>query len=94
MDVCEPSTNGSTSTSAQLVIKEDGNDSASTSPYSVSDASVDEIDTLKGNKANICTRIKDAPMLVTETKQENDLVKKEEPSTSKVNVKTKMKKGE
>ena len=87
VDDCQPSTSGM-NPSAQLVMKEESNDSASTSPYSVSEMSVDEMDSLPNNTSD-----NDAMTIKAEIKQERN-VKMEETSFVDGTVKLEIKKEE
>ena len=80
---CEPSTSG-TKTDVQLPVKEESNDSASTSPYSVSEMSI-EMDTVEDSKTNIHEQVKDEELPGCDLKQ-NNAIKAEEASVTQKNV--------
>ena len=80
---CEPCTSG-TKTDVQLPVKEESNDSVSTSPYSVSEMSI-EMDTAEDSKTNIHEKVKDEELSGYDLKQ-NNVIKAEETSVTSQTV--------
>ena len=77
---CEPSTSG-IKNDDQLPVKEESNDSASTSPYSVSEMSI-EMDTMDESKTNIHEKVKDEELPGCDSKRNNVVKQEESPDAS------------
>ena len=80
---CGPSTSG-IKNDIQLPIKEESNDSASTSPYSVSEMSI-EMDTMENSKTSILEKVKDEELPGSDLKQSN-AIKAEKTSDSSKDI--------